>query len=196
VSRRFIIADRDAKRIAIVDEHSGQVSTLIGGQGSLGEIGGIGIDTTQGDLWAVSSAGGAATLHKVQLISGRVLSTTPVKALPDAVVGVTFVRGTGLVAADARGNLWRVPPSGRAEKLGALEYVPRALASDAKGTLYVAAGGPRLGVFSVATSLRRTGVLELEEGIPADVPFAVHGDRLHVVLKGEAEYEIRSMKIK
>ena len=196
VSKRFIIADRSARRIAVVDEHSGQVSTLMGGQGSLGEIGGIGIDTAQGDLWAVSSTGGVPTLHKVQLISGRVLSTTPLKGLQDAVVGVTFVRGAGLIAADARGNLWRVSASGRAEKIGALEYVPRALASDAKGTLYVAAGGPRLGVFAVATSLRRTGVVELEDGIPADVPFAVHGDRLHVVLKGESEYEIRSMKIK
>ncbi|HVL65995.1 MAG TPA: hypothetical protein VM364_01905 [Vicinamibacterales bacterium] len=196
VSKRFIIADREARRVAVVDEHSAQVSTFVGAQGALGDIGGIAIDPQQGDLWVVSSENGRATVHKLQLISGRVLATVPLSGVSAPVVGLTFVRGAGLVLADASGTVWLVRPSGRAEKLGALEYVPRAIASDASGALYIAAGGPRLARFAVTPSFRRLGVVELEEGIPADAPFAVSGGSLHVVVRGDGDYEIRSMKIR
>jgi hypothetical protein len=196
VSKRFIIADREARRLAVIDEHTGQVSTLVGAQGALGDVGGIAIDARQGDLWVVSTGENGAVLHKTQLISGRVLQTRPLDAVTAPLVGLTFVRETGLVAADADGILWKIAASGKAEKIGALEYVPRVLASDALGRLYVSAGGPRLARFNVSSGLRRLGVVELDEGIPTDMPLVVGADRLHAIVRVNGEYEIRSMKMR
>jgi hypothetical protein len=195
VSKRFIIADRDARRVAVIDENTGQVSTLVGAQAALGDVGGIAIDARQGDLWIVSAGENGSTLHKMQLISGRMLQSSALKGIDERIVGMTFVRDAGLVAADAGGNLWRVGPSGRSEKIGAFEYVPRALASDPLGRLYVSAGGPRLARYSITTGLRRLGAVELEKGIPADTAFVVSADRLHAIVAASGEYEIRSMRI-
>ena len=195
VSKRFIIADREARRVAVIDENTGQVSTLVGAQGGLGDVGGIAIDARQGDLWIVSAGENGSTLHKMQLISGRVLRTAAVKGIDAPIVGMTFVRESGLIAADAAGKLWRIEPSGKVESLGALEYVPRALTSDPLGRIYISAGGPRLGRYSIASGLRRLGVVELEDGIPGDTSFVVSAERLHAVVKGDGEYEIRSMRI-
>ena len=196
VSRRFIMADRQARRVAVIDENTGQVSTLVGAQGALGDVGGIAIDASRGDLWIVSAGGDGSTLHKMQLISGRVLRAVPLEGVKTRLVALTFMRDSGLVAADEEGTLWRVPPSGKAEKIAALEYVPRALASDPLGRLYVSAGGPRLARFSISPAFRRTGVVELDAGIPTDMPFVVSADRLHVIVRAGSEYEIRSMKLR
>ena len=61
MSKRFIIADRKARRIAVIDGTTGQVATLVGAQGDLGDIGGITIDPRQGDLWVVSSGDDGGT---------------------------------------------------------------------------------------------------------------------------------------
>ena len=90
VSGRYLIADRAARRVAVVDESSGQVTTLVGAQGALGEIGGIAIDPQQGDLWVVSSTPDGAALHRLQLVSGRVLSTVPLKGSNAPMVGLTM----------------------------------------------------------------------------------------------------------
>lgn len=196
VSKRFLIADRRARRIAAIDEHTGQVATLVGALGALGDIQGIGIDPQQGDLWVVSSASDGDTLHRTQLVSGRVLSTTRITGTTAPIVAATFVRTAGLVVADASGILWRVAASGRADRLLALEYVPRALASDASGRLYVSAGGPRLARFAVVPSVRRIDLIELNDDVSADGPFAVAEGRLLAVLAGADGYEIRSMPLK
>ena len=195
VSKRFIIADRQARRVAVIDEHTGQVSTLVGAQGALGDVGGLAIDASKGDLWVMSAGDDGTTLHKMQLISGRVLRSVPVKGIAERIVSTAFVRESGLIAADAAGQVWRVAATGVAERIGALEYVPRTLASDPLGRIYVSAGGPRLARYSVLSGLRRLGVVELDEGIPSDAPFVVSADRLHAVVKTDGEYEIRSMKI-
>ncbi|MBA3297687.1 MAG: hypothetical protein H0U19_12210, partial [Acidobacteria bacterium] len=159
VSRRFIIADRAARRIAVIDENTGHVATLVGAQAALGEIGGMAIDPQQGDLWVVSSSADGARLHRMQLISGRLLSTIALSGPQDAVVALAFVRNVGLVLADASGTIWHVRAGGRRDKLGALEYVPRMLATDGEGRLYVAAGAPRLARFALTPSLRKIDVL-------------------------------------
>jgi hypothetical protein len=197
VSKRFIVADRKARRIAVIDRTTGQVSTLVGAQGDLGEIGGITIDPRKGDLWAVSSAeDGAQHLHLIQLISGRVLRSVPLAGLKGQVVALAFVPDAGLVVADDGGRFVRVRPGGGSQPLGELEYVPRALAADARGRLYVTAGGPRLARFTVGTSLRRTGLVELAPGTPPDAPFTVAEGRLHFVVPVDGRYEIRSSLIR
>jgi hypothetical protein len=77
VSSRFIVGDRDASKLTVVDEASQRVANLAGAQSAgFGSIGALEIDSKEGDLWVVSSGGQSApapTLHKLQLISGRVL---------------------------------------------------------------------------------------------------------------------------
>ena len=149
VSKRYVIADRSARRIAIIDENTGQVSTFAGIQAALGEIGGIAIDPLQGDLWVVSVDDGSTSLHKLQLISGRVVSTIPVTGAKAPIVAMTFVRGAGLVAADASGALLRISARGKVQQFADLEYVPPTIASDAAARLYVSPGGSKLARFAI-----------------------------------------------
>lgn len=193
VSKRYLIADRQARRVAVVDENTGQVSTLAGAAARLGEINGIAIDVRQGDLWVVSTAPEGASLARLQLISGRELRTARITGITARVIGTAFVRGAGVVVADARGDLWRVPASGKAVKIGSLEYVPRAIAADPDGTLYITAGGPRIARFSVAPTFRRLGVVDVDDAM-IDAPFAVTADRIHLVVPSNGAYEIRTIK--
>jgi hypothetical protein len=191
VSRRYLIADQKARRVAVVDENSGHVSTLAGAQARLGDINGIAIDARQGDLWVITTAEEGASLHRLQLISGRELGAARLSGLSAPVVGMAFVRGVGIVIADGNGDISRVLPSGRIEKLGALEYVPRAIAADAEGTLYVAAGGPRLARFAVGPGLKRIGVTELPSGMSTDAPFTIVNGQVRFVASASGAYEIR-----
>ena len=197
VSKRFIVADRRARRIAVIDRTTGHVSTLVGAQGDLGEIGGITIDPQQGDLWAVSAAeGGAQQLHRIQLISGRVLRSVPLSGMTGQVVALAFVPEIGLIVADDTGRIGRVRTGGRAKPLGELEYVPRALGADSRGRLYVTAGGPRLARFTLGPVLRRADLLDLAPGTPADAPFAVAEGHLHFIVPVDGAFEIRSTRIR
>jgi len=195
VSKRFIIADRSARRIAVIDENTGQVATLVGAQGALGDIGGIAIDSREGDLWVVSSTEAGTVLHRMQLISGRVLKTVPLRGIEDRVVAMAFAPGSGLVLADAKGLVWRVRAGGVSDKLATLEYVPRALAADPAGRLYVSAGAPRLARFALGP-MRKLGMIDMEPSMPADAPFVVAGNRLHFITAGDGGFEIRSFRIR
>ena len=196
VSKRFIIADRRARRIAVIDESTGQVATLVGAQGALGDIGGMAIDPKQGDLWVITATGTGTVLHRMQLISGRVLSTVPLEKIREPVVAMTFAAGSGLVVGDSTGTVWRVRAGGRVDKLAALEYVPRAFAADPAGRLYVAAGAPRLARFSLGVSLSKIDTVDVDGSIPADAPFAVAGKRLHFIVPVEGSFEIRSFPVR
>lgn len=195
VSKRFIIADRQARRIAVIDERTGQVATLVGAQGGLGDIGGIAIDPGQGDLWVVTATETGTVLHRMQLISGRVLSTVPLDAIDEPVVAMAFAHGS-LVVGDSTGTVWRVRAGGRTDKLAALEYVPRAFAADPAGRLYVAAGAPRLARFALGASLRKLDTIDVDSSIPTDAPFVVAGKRLHFIVPIEGSFEIRSFAVR
>lgn len=89
VSRRFIVADREGRKLTVVDEFSQHVANLASAQSAgFGNIAALEIDTRQGNLWVVSTDATSAgttpepadqplhtTLHKLQLISGRVLQS-------------------------------------------------------------------------------------------------------------------------
>lgn len=196
VSKRYLIADRAARRVAIVDENTGQVSTLAGTQAALGEIGGIAIDPQQGDLWVVSSTGGNTALHRLQLISGRVLSTVPLTGAKAAIVALTFVRGAGLFAADSSGGISRVNARGRLDPVTDLEYVPHTLGSDAAGRLYVSPGGSRLARFTIDPRPGPREVLSLPEEAVVDGGIAIVGDRLHFLAQRDGRYEIRIVPLR
>lgn len=142
VSRRFLIADRAARKLAVVDEFSQHVATLAGAQAAFGDIEALEIDPRAGDLWVVSSepaaAGGATTLHKLQLVSGRVLSTftVPPPLAPAHFVDVAVAAGSTILVLDAGGRIFRL--KGGALELAALAP-PNAtsLAPTDNGSVYV-----------------------------------------------------------
>ena len=56
VSNRFIVGDRDANKLTVVDEASQRVANLAGAvSAGFGEIAALEIDPREGDLWVVSS---------------------------------------------------------------------------------------------------------------------------------------------
>ena len=81
VSRRFVLGDRKAGRLLIVDEVSHNLVNYVSAAsaGFYPELTAFTLDARRGDLWVVSATrtgkGGAAAsvLHKLQLVSGRAL---------------------------------------------------------------------------------------------------------------------------
>jgi hypothetical protein len=88
-SRRFVVGDRHLNKLIVADEVFKRVNDLIGAASAgFGALTGVEIDGQRGDLWVTSSAAdGAASVHKLQLVSGRVLSTI---TLPDDMRPATF----------------------------------------------------------------------------------------------------------
>ena len=120
VSRRFVVGDRQGRKLAVVDEFSQHVANLAGAQTSgFGEIAAIEIDARQGELWVVSSDGSRTSLHKLQLISGRLLSTYRSPEARAGEPGDVAVAPTGTVLAlDTAGHrLFRLPPRATALEL-------------------------------------------------------------------------------
>ncbi|HXT29916.1 MAG TPA: hypothetical protein VN716_11570 [Vicinamibacterales bacterium] len=150
VSRRFLMGDRRARRLVIVDEVSHHVVDYVSASSSsfLQNLTGFTIDTRRGDLWVVSTEGddsASSMLHKLQLVSGRTLADI---APPDGAGAVRFVGvaatpdGT-VYALDAAGSrLYRARPGTRAlELVMRLESpAPSALVAVDDRVLYVAAG--------------------------------------------------------
>jgi hypothetical protein len=89
-SRRFVLGDRRLNRLVVADEVFDQVSDLVGASaGGFGALTALGIDARRGDLWVTSAGpGGAAAIHKLQLVSGRTLFSMD---LPDAWRPATLV---------------------------------------------------------------------------------------------------------
>jgi hypothetical protein len=75
VSGRFIIGDRQDRRLLVIGERSGRLASLAGIDAGFHEITAFEIDAVEGDLWVVSTSAQprSSTVHKLQLISGRVL---------------------------------------------------------------------------------------------------------------------------
>jgi hypothetical protein len=87
VSGRFIIADRERRKLVIVDERAHHLVDLVDAESAgFNEITALVIDTRRGDLWVVSAAdedraqAPKALLHRVQLVSGRPLASWPLPA--------------------------------------------------------------------------------------------------------------------
>ena len=150
VSRRFVLGDRNAQRLLVIDEASHNVVNFVSAAsaGFYDRLEGFAIDPRRGDLWVVSSRGdtdaSASILHKLQLVSGRRLAQA---VAPERAGAVRFaavsvgVDGTvyALDALDSR--IFRLRPGARS-----LEQVMRldargatALAVADERTLFVAA---------------------------------------------------------
>lgn len=105
VSRRFIIADSDISRLAVVDEFTHNMATLASGapDGGFGTVTAIDIDTREGDLWVASvDAAGKPSLHKLQLISARVLKAFALRSGNAPLRDLVVAPDGSIVAVDAR----------------------------------------------------------------------------------------------
>jgi hypothetical protein len=88
VSNRFVLADRDGRKLVIVSEGSNHAVDLVRGDAAgFQDISAVEIDSRRGDLWVASATGsdGSGTLHRLQLVSGRQLKTFRAAPDPDPV---------------------------------------------------------------------------------------------------------------
>lgn len=168
VSRRFVVGDRLGRKLAVVDEFSRHVANLAGAQTSgFGEIAALEIDTRQGYLWVVSSEGTKTSLHKLQLISGRLLTAYQV---PDTLAPVSFgdvaVAGGGAVLAlDTAGHrLFRLPARAAAAEVAVTlpDTSPSSIAPGEDGVVYVATAS---GIVRVDIAARSTSPVKEAKGI-------------------------------
>ena len=78
VSRRFVFGDLEGRKLKIVAEGMHHTVNLVSAPSAgFHDVMALEIDPRRGDLWVVSAAtsGGTATLHKLQLVSGRLLAS-------------------------------------------------------------------------------------------------------------------------
>jgi hypothetical protein len=149
VSRRFVLGDRRAQRLLIVDEVSRNVVNYVGAAsaGFLQRVTGFTIDVRRGDLWVVSAQGDGdaaeSALHKLQLVSGRGLleARAPNGAGALLLVDVAVAPDGTVYALDAHAPaVWRLRPGARTlERLMRLDARdPSAITAADDGRLYVA----------------------------------------------------------
>jgi hypothetical protein len=152
VSRRFVLGDRKAGRLLVIDEISHNLVNYVSAAsaGFYRDLTAFTLDARRGDLWVASASeegqgsSGASALHKLQLVSGRVLAqarTAPAMS-PVRFVDVTVTPDGTVYALDAvDSRIFRLRPGARA-----LESVmrlparqPTALTAADDRVLYVAA---------------------------------------------------------
>lgn len=148
VSNRFIIGDRRDRKLHVIGERSQRIATLAGEESAgFGQIEAIAIDPREGDLWVASTPDGDVPpkLHKLQLISGRVLFTA---ALPDDAAEARLtdiaVESDGVVyALDSAGRrLFRLAPGSQDVERVSTPDLPSAVSiAPAGGAIYIAEPG-------------------------------------------------------
>jgi len=112
VSRRFVLGDRAAHRLLVVDAVSHNVVNYVSAAsaGFYDELTAFALDSRRGDLWVASTRGdgaqSASVVHKLQLISGRSLAEVraPEKAGPVRFVSVAVTADGVVFALDAIGS--------------------------------------------------------------------------------------------
>jgi hypothetical protein len=150
VSRRFVIGDRKAHRLLVIDEVSRRVVNYVSAAsaGFYEDVTAFTVDPRRGDLWVVSVKGEPAAassiLHKLQLVSGRGLGEVRAAeaASPLRLVDVTVAPDGVVYALDGiDSRIFRLRPGAKA-----LELVmrldarrPTALTAADDHILYVAA---------------------------------------------------------
>jgi hypothetical protein len=163
VSGRFIIGDSKDRRLLVVGERSGRLASLAGVDAGFDAVSAFEIDTVEGDLWVVSASSESRTsrLHKLQLISGRVLASIQ-SAAEEGPSRFTDVAVTpqSILVLDAEGRrIYRVAKKGRVlemvARLAAPECTSLAVAGD--GNAYAAYDR---GLVRIDLTTRATTVVE------------------------------------
>ena len=147
VSRRFLVGDRLGRKLMVVaDGANHAVDFVRAASAGFHDITAIEIDDRRGDLWVVSAAtpDGVATLHKLQLVSGRPLKSFPIAGgrAPVTIADLAVTpAGAVLVLDSAEGQLWALQPGRTAAeaimKIDSVEQVS-VTAGSQPGIVYVA----------------------------------------------------------
>jgi hypothetical protein len=106
-SKRFVLGDRRDNKLIVADEVFNHVNDLIGAaSGGFGRLSAVEIDTRRGDLWVTSSDGSGASVHKLQLVSGRVLARLDIPATlePVAISDFAILDSGALMLLDSEGG--------------------------------------------------------------------------------------------
>ena len=160
VSRRFIVGDRRENKLVVFDDVFKRATNMVGADSAgFFALSGIEIDPRRGDLWITNSAADrGASLHKLQLVSGRVLFEIPVPAGfgPTALVDAAVLGDGEVLLLDAEGRrILGLSPAARSFKRAATVDVEGAtsLASIGGSVAYVA---HRQGLLRIDLSTRKT----------------------------------------
>ena len=167
MSRRFLVGDRLDRKLIVVGDGADHADDLVRSDSAgFQQLSAMDVDTRRGDLWVASTAaeGGAATLHKLQLVSGRPLKTFPVSADAQPVHFVdlaTTSTGSVLVLDAAGSRLFVLRPGEAALKT----FVPLKIADATSvagaaedGTAYVAHAA---GIVRVDLRARTTSAVKM-----------------------------------
>jgi hypothetical protein len=163
VSRRFVLADDETETLKVLGESASSISDLVRNRWA-GDYRttALAIDTQRGDLWITgtdtTAAGGArSVLHRMQLVSGRLLYSIE---MPGELGSVTLtdlvVNGARAVALDSVGLRVVSLASGAkapqvVAELNGLE-LPTSVAVATDGTIYVS---HKHGIARIAAGARR-----------------------------------------
>jgi hypothetical protein len=143
-SRRFVVGDSQDNKLIVADEVFNHVNDLIGAaSGGFGRLSAVEIDTRRGDLWVTSTdANGVASVHKLQLVSGRVLARLdmPDSLKPIVISDFAVLDSGALLLLDSAGG--RLVPvksvAGPFERSIPLEVTGASSLAAADGRVYVA----------------------------------------------------------
>ncbi|HMF96514.1 MAG TPA: hypothetical protein VKE96_19575 [Vicinamibacterales bacterium] len=191
VSGRFLFADRLGRKLFIVSERSNRTTDFVRGEtAGFNEIAAIEIDAKRGDLWVASAAPseGAGTVHKLQLISGRVLRSYPIAEdlKPVSPVDLAVTPAGAVLVLDATSSQLLELRPGAAALDRVIRLTMPSLAS-------LAAGGDE----SIAYVAHRDGVVRIDlrarTAAPVTAPRSVALDRLERVRwHGRALFAVRA----
>ena len=168
VSGRFIVGDSRDRRLLVVGERSGRLASLAGVDAGFDDVAAFEIDPQEGDLWVVSAAERmqASTVHKLQLISGRVLASVK---LPEndgpALFADIAVTPQHILVLDREGRrVLRLAKKGKTLDLAARLAVPgvTSLAPAAEGIAYAAFDR---GILKIDLSSKAMTVVEAAEKV-------------------------------
>jgi hypothetical protein len=165
VSRRFIVGDRHARKLAVVDEFSQHVANLASAQAAgFGEIAALEIDPRLGNLWVVTAESQQTTLHKLQLVSGRSLGSyvLPERFGAARFADVATTAESAVMVLDAAGHrLFTLAPKGLSLDIAATlpDVALTSVAPAPDGLAYVAhaAGMMRVDLSSRTAATMKTG---------------------------------------
>jgi len=169
VSGRFIVGDLRARKLIVISEGSGHADDLVRAESAgFHNVMAIEIDLRRGELWVVSTVakGGAGALHKLQLISGRLLDIlqAPSELEPLRLTDVAVTQtGTVLVLDTAGRQVLSARPGAKT-----LELLTRI--DDVVDPASLAPGGEQ----DLAYLAHRDGILRLDlkrrTGVPVTAP--------------------------
>jgi hypothetical protein len=147
VSRRFVVGDLHGRKLLVVREGADHTDDLVrADSGGFREITAIEVDGRRGDLWVATGLpdGSSWTLHKLQLVSGRLLRAFPVapKLEPVKIIDLAVSHAGVVLALDSLGRRLFVLRPGRTslEPLPtmALEGLSSVAATSDEMTVYAA----------------------------------------------------------